>query len=165
MNGRQVRRSVGWGLAWVMVLGLWLAPLMVGAAPFGEGRSGPGGEGPLEVWSPATAGRAIGSANRAPEGPATPDEVVLWNQPLHPYDWSMAVNQEFLDASTYSSYVADDFVNGDPWSIRAIFVPGDGWNGFSTLSAPLRSTGWSTPTRGECRLVIRRASALRRCGP
>jgi len=140
MNGRLVRQWVGWGLAWVMVLGLLLAPLVVGAAPFGEDSltllsSGGRGdtEGQLEVWSPAAAGRATGRADQAAEGPASPEEVVLWNQPLHPVDWSMAVDQEFSDSPTYSSYVADDFVNSDPWSIRAIFVPGDGWNGFYTL--------------------------------
>ena len=43
------------------------------------------------------------------------------------------VNQDFPDFPDYSSFLADDFVNPNPWSISTIFVPGDGWNGFSTL--------------------------------
>ena len=137
MNGRLVQRWTGWGLAWLMVLGLWLGPLVVGAAPSGEDAltlPSPGGRGDtteeIKIWS---AGRATGGTDRTADRPAAPDEVVLWNQPLHAYDWSMAVNQDFPDGTTYSSYVADDFANGEPWSIRAIFVPGDGWNGFYTL--------------------------------
>ena len=139
----QVRRWVGLVLAWVVVAGLWLAPLAAGAAPFGEDRGGPGGEGegggrqihaaqvgpPLQ-WS---AERAAGKANRAPDGPAAPDVLVLWNQPLSAVDWSIVLSQEFPDYPTYSAYLADDFVNSDPWSVHNIFVPGDGWNGFYTL--------------------------------
>jgi hypothetical protein len=61
--------------------------------------------------------------------------AVLWDQPLSTINQNGYVNQDFPDYPTYSSYIADDFVNGDPWDISTIFVPGSGWNGFSSLSA------------------------------
>jgi hypothetical protein len=59
--------------------------------------------------------------------------VVLWNQPLSTVDPNSYVDQEFSDSATYSSFLADDFTNGSPWTISDIFVPGSGWNGFSSL--------------------------------
>lgn len=61
--------------------------------------------------------------------------AVLWDQPLSTINQNGYVNQNFPDYPTYSSYIADDFVNVDPWDISTIFVPGSGWNGFSSLSA------------------------------
>ncbi len=58
---------------------------------------------------------------------------VLWDQPISVITQSAWVNQEFGDFSSYSSFLADDFVNTEPWLIQSIFVPGDGWSGFSTL--------------------------------
>ena len=58
---------------------------------------------------------------------------VLWDQPLSTVNQAAYVNQEFPDYPTSSSFLADDFVADVPWMIDAIFVPGDGWNGFSTL--------------------------------
>ncbi|GAB6112272.1 PEP-CTERM sorting domain-containing protein [Desulfomicrobium salsuginis] len=58
---------------------------------------------------------------------------VLWDQPLSALDTNAYVNQEFQDFTTYSSYIADDFVNTVPWDISTIFIPGNGWNGFSSL--------------------------------
>jgi len=58
---------------------------------------------------------------------------VLWDQPLSAINLNAYVDQEFPDAATYSSYLADDFTNGSPWTISTIFIPGDGWNGFSSL--------------------------------
>lgn len=130
MNGRLAQRWVGWALAWAMVLGLWLA------APGGDAFTlpSPGGRGDtmeeIKTWP---AGDATGGSRSATEAPIVPDEVVLWNQPLHAYDWSMVLSQEYPEYPTYSAYLADDFVNGEPWSIHTIFVPGDGWNGFYTL--------------------------------
>jgi len=59
--------------------------------------------------------------------------VVLWNQPLSTVNQNAYVDQSFSDSPSYSSYLADDFTNGGPWTIRNIFVPGNGWNGFSSL--------------------------------
>jgi len=58
---------------------------------------------------------------------------VLWDQPLSTVNQNAYVNQSFGDFPTYSSFLADDFHNIDPWIIEAIYVPGDGWNGFTTL--------------------------------
>jgi Peptidase family C25/Propeptide_C25 len=58
---------------------------------------------------------------------------VLWDQPLSTINQNAYVDQEFTDFPTYSSYLADDFTNGSPWTVSAIFVPGNGWNGFSSL--------------------------------
>jgi Fibronectin type III domain/Peptidase_C39 like family len=59
--------------------------------------------------------------------------VVLWNQPLSTVNQNAYVDQDFPDYPNYSSYLADDFVNAAAWNISTIFVPGDGWNGFSSL--------------------------------
>src|SRR5690606_28341941 len=60
-------------------------------------------------------------------------ESILWDQPLSSVYQAAYVNQDFLDFPTYSSFLADDFLVNAPWLINTIFVPGDGWNGFSTL--------------------------------
>ncbi|HNS52822.1 MAG TPA: hypothetical protein PKO09_16780 [Anaerolineae bacterium] len=80
----------------------------------------------------AIAASAPAGALAAAEGSARP-EAVLWDQPLSSVNQAAYVNQEFEDYPTYSSFLADDFVNGEPWDIDTIFVPGDGWNGFSSL--------------------------------
>jgi immune inhibitor A len=67
-----------------------------------------------------------------PELSANP-KAVLWDQPLSTVNQAAYVDQEFPDFTTYSSYLADDFSNGSAWTINTIFVPGDGWNGFSSL--------------------------------
>ncbi|NJD60487.1 MAG: hypothetical protein FIA98_13925, partial [Anaerolineae bacterium] len=68
----------------------------------------------------------------APQVSAHPD-AVLWDQPLSTVNQNSYVDQEFPDYPTFSSFLADDFVNEEAWSISTIFVPGDGWNGFTTL--------------------------------
>jgi hypothetical protein len=60
-------------------------------------------------------------------------ESVLWDQPLSIIEQSAYVDQDFIDFPDYTSFLADDFVNADPWLIQSIFIPGDGWGGFSTL--------------------------------
>jgi uncharacterized repeat protein (TIGR01451 family) len=72
--------------------------------------------------------------------PASPANIpqattldVLWDQPLSAVNQNAYVNQEFSDAPDYSSFLADDFTNSEPWEITSFFVPGNGWNGFSTL--------------------------------
>jgi hypothetical protein len=58
---------------------------------------------------------------------------VLWNQPLSTVSQQPYVNQNFTGLPAYNSYLADDFTNINPWNISKIFVPGDMWNGGSTL--------------------------------
>ncbi|MCX7829928.1 MAG: hypothetical protein N2445_02565, partial [Acidobacteria bacterium] len=59
--------------------------------------------------------------------------AVLWDQPLSSVNTNAYVDQDFADFPEYSSYLADDFTNTETWTITSIFVPGDGWNGFSSL--------------------------------
>jgi uncharacterized repeat protein (TIGR01451 family) len=80
----------------------------------------------LSVQSPS------GSKIVAPTGSAHPEDV-LWDQPLSSVNQNAYVNQEFPDVTTFSSFLADDFTNAQPWMISTIFVPGNGWNGFTTL--------------------------------
>ena len=58
---------------------------------------------------------------------------VLWDQPVSSVNTNAFVNQEFTDSPDYSSFLADDFVVPTAWMIDKIFIPGDGWNGFTTL--------------------------------
>jgi uncharacterized repeat protein (TIGR01451 family) len=60
-------------------------------------------------------------------------DSVLWDQPLSVFNQNAYVNQEFTDSPDLSSFLADDFEAAVPWLIDTIFVPGNGWNGFSTL--------------------------------
>lgn len=86
----------------------------------------PAGNKPdLTVASPASALVAV--------APAANPDAVLWDQPLSSVDQNAYVDQDFTDSVDYSSFLADDFANGEPWDISTIFVPGNGWNGFSTL--------------------------------
>ena len=65
-----------------------------------------------------------------------PEFAVLWDQPLSATNTNAYVNQEFGDFPAYSSFVADDFVvPAEGWSVQAIFVPNDAWNGATTISA------------------------------
>jgi hypothetical protein len=59
--------------------------------------------------------------------------AVLWDQPLSAINQNAYVNQDFPDFPSFSSFLADDFTNPVPWIVDKIFVPGNGWNGFSTL--------------------------------
>ena len=59
--------------------------------------------------------------------------VALWDQPLSSVNQNAYVDQEFSDSPTYSSYLSDDFIAENEWEIESIFVPGSGWNGFSSL--------------------------------
>ena len=56
----------------------------------------------------------------------------LWYQPVGVNTDALA-NQKFPDDPTYDIYIADDFQNAVPWMIGGIFVPGDLWNGGTTL--------------------------------
>jgi len=58
---------------------------------------------------------------------------VLWDQPLSIVNTTAYVNQDFPDYPSSSSFLADDFVVDALWQVDGFYIPGDGWNGFSTL--------------------------------
>jgi hypothetical protein len=58
---------------------------------------------------------------------------ILWDQPLSSSNPGRVANQEFPDYPTYTSFVADDFVNTETWVIKQIFVPGELYNGGTSL--------------------------------
>ncbi len=62
-----------------------------------------------------------------------PSADVLWDQPLSGSNTNAYVTQIFPDYPGSSSFLADDFTNTQNWIITSIFVPGDGFNGFSTM--------------------------------
>ena len=57
----------------------------------------------------------------------------LWNQSLSQINQTTVIDQEFPDLPTMSSYLADDFYVHTQWKVNYIFVPGNGFHGFSTL--------------------------------
>ncbi len=57
---------------------------------------------------------------------------ILWNQNIGS-NVGAYVDQMFPDMTAASTFAADDFSNTGIWSITSIFVPGDGWSGFTTL--------------------------------
>ncbi len=59
--------------------------------------------------------------------------LVLWDQPVTLDNPSRRANQVFPDESAHSAYLADDFVNTETWLIEEIFVPGEMYNGGTTL--------------------------------
>jgi len=65
---------------------------------------------------------------------------VLWQQDISS-NTSAYVNQVFPDEPTASSFLADDFTNTEHWRITSIYVPGNGWNYFSTF-ANATSLNW-----------------------
>lgn len=70
----------------------------------------------------------------APVVPPDSPQYVLWDQPLSAVNQNAYVDQNFTDFAAYSSYLADDFVADDAWSIDSIYIPGGGWNGFTTIA-------------------------------
>ena len=83
------------------------------------------------------------------EASADPEDV-LWDQPLSSANQNAYVNQDFSDLPTYSSFLADDFVNGETWDLSSIFVPGSGWNGSCLAGWPVawsvaRVRPWNEP--------------------
>jgi hypothetical protein len=84
-------------------------------------------EGLPTVSSPAPAGPPSGSQ------PPAVQATVLWDQPVSLVNQNGYVNQDFPEYPIASSFLADDFVNSVPWSIESIFIPGNGWNDFTTL--------------------------------
>ena len=106
-----------------------LAPLtLAGSMPFV----------PVNISGAGAAPDGLSVSSPVPELLAQPaalahPEAVLWDQPLSAIDQSAWVNQEFSDFPVYSSWLADDFSNTEAWLVNTIFVPGDGWNGFTSL--------------------------------
>ncbi len=120
---------------------LHLAPtLLAGSMAFEpvnvEGRAG---DATLTVSSPAL---PLGIP-----GPLARPEAVLWDQPLSTVNQGAWVDQDFPDVPASSSFLADDFVNAAYWEINTIYLPGDGWNGFTTL---LNATGLTWQFYADC---------------
>ena len=117
----QICNAGGADLTWTLT-----EAAFAGSMPFVPAKmSGGGVNAAISASSPA-------GALVTPEGSAHP-EAVLWDQPLSSVNQNAYVDQEFTDYPTYSAFLADDFVNGETWDISAIYVPGDGWNGFTSL--------------------------------
>ncbi len=100
--------------------------------------------GKINGWKPAPKTGIISNASVTIEGGSSEVmakaetvgfaiDSVLWDQPISSVDPYVYISQEFTDLADYSSFLADDFVVTSPWLIDTIFIPGDGWNGFSTL--------------------------------
>ena len=88
--------------------------------------------GPMVGIPPTTVGAAATTLHQP--RPAADLKSVLWNQPLSTVDQNAYINQDFPDVPTYSTYLADDFTATNTWNIETIFVPGNGWNGFTSLT-------------------------------
>jgi N-acetylneuraminic acid mutarotase len=84
------------------------------------------------AWAPVTDSGTLTQQGMPFVIEGTASEL-LWDQPLSATQTGAYADQEFSDIPTYSSYLADDFVVDGTWKIDSIFVPGDGWNGFSSL--------------------------------
>lgn len=99
-----------------------------------------------QVAAPAVGGgpepvpRADVMASSPPRAPAAEPDDVLWSQPVSTLDWSAYISQEFPDDPTYSSFLADDFINTQDWLINGMYVPGDLWSGGTTLLAATELT-------------------------
>lgn len=63
-----------------------------------------------------------------PSNPA----AVLWQQDIS-VNSQAYIAQVFPDQTTMSSFVSDDFNNTTPWTIDAIYIAGEGTNGFSSF--------------------------------
>ena len=92
---------------------------------------------PVKVTGDADGNPGISASSPAGEPvqpvPAANPEAVVWDQPLSTVNQNAYVDQDFTDYPDYSSFLADDFVNAEWWDISTIFVPGNGWNDFSSL--------------------------------
>jgi len=89
--------------------------------------AGAAGEVDLQISGKTSA------AAQTPNAPARDVNAVLWDQPISTVNTDTYVDQEFEDYPAYSSFLADDFIADSPWTIDSFFVPGNGWNGFTTL--------------------------------
>ena len=94
---------------------------------------------PVHVGNKNTSGNPLITISSPARGLRTPEVIaithtVLWNQPLSAVDQLPYMNQEFSDSPEMSSFLADDFINSEPWNINTIFVPGDFFNGGSSFT-------------------------------
>jgi hypothetical protein len=85
------------------------------------------------AWGP-TLDTSLGTQQGLPFVVQGCAEKTLWDQPLSSVNQNAYVSQDFPDGTTASSYLADDFISDKFWSIDTIFIPGGGWNGFTTLA-------------------------------
>jgi PKD repeat protein len=91
-------------------------------SPAGSPPAGPAPEADLSTYQPFE-GEFV-----APAAPQNP-EAVLWDQPITTTNLGAYANQDFetpIDA--FDIFIADDFSNGEWWSIDTIYVPGNTWN-------------------------------------
>ncbi len=104
---------------------------------------------PVDVTGPAAnPGLTPASPHVRPGAvPSAAPEDVLWDQPLSTVNQAAYVDQEFTDYPAYSSFLADDFTNAEAWLVERLFIPGDGWNGFSTL---LNATALTWQIYADC---------------
>jgi hypothetical protein len=61
-------------------------------------------------------------------------EDTIWDQPLSAVNPANYIDQDFPDSPTFSSFLADDFIINAPVGLDTFFIPGGGWNGFTTLA-------------------------------
>lgn len=99
---------------------------------------------PANQWTPVKVSGPSANVNLSLSGVSqgtsplqSPDQSiihdVLWDQPLSTVNQNAYASQDFIDFPAYSSFLADDFTANSPWTIESFVVPGNGWNGFTTL--------------------------------
>jgi len=116
MDGTRVARRVLVLIALSLVLGLAAAAPVLAAD--------------YEVPAASDAGLAFPLAELVEPAQALSSASVLWDQPLSTVN-NVTVRTQDYGPSGY--YMSDDFINAVAWDIEAIYVPGDGWSGFTTL--------------------------------
>jgi hypothetical protein len=95
--------------------------------PVNVSAKGTGNSGQLSFSSPSTTPKV------EPEK-ASPEASVLWDQPLSTINTYAYIDQDFPDLPTYSSFLADDFVNPTGWELKKIYIPGDFFSGGSSFT-------------------------------
>ena len=68
-------------------------------------------------------------------------DVVIWEQPVSETSDYAYVSEAFGDFPALSAYLADDFVVDESWLLDNIFIPGAGFDGFTSL-ANARGLTW-----------------------
>jgi hypothetical protein len=117
---KNTRRSIG-----ILMLMMFACTVAASAAGIGQTRT------PVAATSlaPAPLAWRFEETGKAPEI-AMP---IIYDQALSSVNLNAYVDQNFGDLPGASSYIFDDFTNSAPWTIQGLFIPGQGWNGFSTL--------------------------------
>ena len=109
--------------------GPWTPPITI----FGQTTTGNAIQFTASGWGSVT-DTILGTPQGMPFGVQGCAEKTLWNQPLSSVNQNAYVDQDFPDVANASSYLSDDFISDKFWSIDTIFIPGGGWNGFTTLA-------------------------------